>query len=331
MVKNGATIFVSRNLPKIIETRMQDLFNVHFNPLNRSLSSEELISYCQNHDVLVSTITDLLDKKTIEHLPNSIKLIAQFGNGVDNIDIEAASKRSIIVTNTPSAMSDDTADMAMALILSIPRRLVEGSQILIQQEWEGWSPNWMLGSRLKGKILGIIGLGRIGLAVADRAKSFGLDIYYYSRNRRPSQIEEKLDATWCESIDELIERVDIVSLHVPLTSESEKIMNRERLKKMKPDAILINVSRPELVDEAALIELLENGHLSGAGLDVFEHQNGINPRLVNLAKNNRVLLTPHMASATIEGRIEMGETVMINIKTFLDGHRPPNRILLEVG
>ncbi len=330
LLKNEASIFVTQKLPELIEARMNDLFNVQFNQHGRPLSEEELISGAKNHTVLLSTITDPLNKNVINRLPKTIKLIAQFGNGIDNIDIAAASKRSIVVTNTPSTMSEDTADMAMALMLSIPRRLVEGSQILTAtKQFSGWSPNWMLGRRLRGKSLGIVGLGRIGLAVATRAKAFGLDIHYYSRTRRPSQIEEQLNASWSTSLNQLIEKVDILSLHIPLTKQSEKIINRERLKLMKPDAILINVSRSELIDENALVEMIEKNHLSGAGLDVFEHQNGVNPKLLALAKDNKVLLTPHMASATLEGRIEMGETVLVNIKTFLDGHRPPHRILPE--
>ncbi|MCF6343277.1 MAG: D-glycerate dehydrogenase [Devosiaceae bacterium] len=330
MLKNEASIFVTQKLPELIEERMNDLFNVQFNQHGKPLSEEELIKSAKNHTVLLSTITDPLNKNVIKQLPKTIKLIAQFGNGIDNIDIAAASKRSIVVTNTPSTMSEDTADMAMALMLSIPRRLVEGSQILTAtKQFSGWSPNWMLGRRLKGKSLGIVGLGRIGLAVATRAKAFGLDIHYYSRTRRPSQIEEQLNANWSASLNQLIEKVDILSLHIPLTKQSEKIINSERLKLMKKGAFLINVSRSELIDENALVEMIEKNHLSGAGLDVFEHQNGINPKLLALAKDNKVLLTPHMASATLEGRIEMGETVLVNIKTFLDGHRPPHRILPE--
>ncbi len=330
MVKSDAKIFVTRNLPKTVQARMNDLFNVHFNPKDSELNIDELIENLQDCTVLVSTITDKLDSAVIERLPDNIKLIAQFGNGIDNIDIEAATKRSIVVTNTPSTMSEDTADMAMALILSIPRRLVEGSKIITsQKKWSGWSPNWMLGRRLKGKSLGIVGLGRIGFAVALRARAFGLNIHYYSRNRRPAQIEEELNAIWWPSLDDLLQNIDILSLHIPLTKESEKIIDKERLSLMKRDSFLINVSRSELIDEDALIEMIENGHLSGAGLDVFEHLGGINPKLLKLAEDNKVLLTPHMASATLEGRIEMGETVLVNIKTFLDGHRPPNRVLPE--
>ncbi len=325
---SGIDIFVTHRLPMVVETRMQDLFAVMFNPYDRILSTSEIIKAAEGSKVLVSTITDVLNEDVINRLPQSIKLIAQFGNGVDNIDVQAASKRSIIVTNTPSSMSEDSADMAMALIMSVPRRLVEGAQVLTTGEkWVGWSPNWMLGQRLKGKALGIVGLGRIGTAVVNRARAFGLDIHYHSRNRRPKQVEDELEATWHPTLDTMVKQVDILSLHVPLTKESEKLMDKRRLSLMKKGAFLVNVSRSELIDEAALIDLIETGHLSGAGLDVFEHQQGVNKKLIDLAKNNKVILTPHMASATLEGRIEMGETVLVNIKTFLDGHKPPHRVL----
>ncbi len=324
-----ARIFVTSRLPIKIENRMQDLFDVSINKREAGLSAKEIILASKDRQVLVSSITDSLDANLINALPNSIKLIAQFGNGVDNIDLKAANERSITVTNTPSVLTDDTADMAMALILALPRRLAEGAKVLTSgDKWNGWSPTWMLGSRIKGKSLGIIGMGRIGTAVAKRAKAFGLDIHYYSRSKRPSEIEEPLGAKYWSSLDEMLKTIDIVSLHTPLNSSSLKLMNKERLKLMKKDAFLINVSRPELLDEEALIEMIENEHLSGAGLDVFEHQNEINPKLLALAKNNKVLLTPHMASSTLEGRIEMGELVIVNIKTFLDGHKPPHRVLV---
>jgi glyoxylate reductase len=310
---------------------MQDLFDVEINQDDTFHSNDSLIKACKNKEVLVCSITDQLDKALINTLPKSIKLIAQFGNGVDNIDVEAASNRSITITNTPSVLTDDTADMAMALILALPRRLSEGARVLTSDnDWQGWSPTWMLGRRLKGKSLGIVGMGRIGTAVAQRAKAFGLNIHYYSRTKRPAEIEKPLNATYWRNLDEMLREVDIISLHTPHNKDSFNLMNKARLKSMKQGAFLINVSRPELIDENALVELIENEHLSGAGLDVFEHQNGINPKLIALAKNNKILLTPHMASATLEGRIEMGEIVIVNIKTFLDGHRPPHRVLPEI-
>jgi len=330
MSASTAKIFVTRHLPAPIGERMQALFTVTFNPLDKRLDAEALIAATAGHDVLVSTITDMIDAEVIARLPQSVRLIAQFGNGIDNIDVNAAHKRGIAVTNTPSVLTEDTADMAMALILSVPRRLTEGAAVIPRDgTWPGWSPTWMLGRRLGGKALGIVGMGRIGTAVARRAKAFGVAIHYYSRNRRPPQIEDPLEATYWPALDDMLEHVDIVSLHTPHTRDTYNLMNEERLMRMKRDAFLVNVSRPELIDEDALASLIESGHLSGAGLDVVNNRRHINPRLLALARDNRIVLTPHMASSTLEGRVEMGETVIVNIKVFLDGHNPPHRVLPE--
>ncbi len=329
MSEHRAEIFVTNRLPEPVESRMQTLFDVEINRDNITLSANELLERIGTRNVLVSSINDPLDAEFIARLPQSLKLIAQFGNGVDNIDLEAASKAGIIVTNTPSVLTEDTADMAMALILSVPRRLVEGAELVARDgDWPGWSPTWMLGRRLGGKALGIIGLGRIGAAVAARAKAFGLDIHYYSRSRRPAEIEEALEATYWPSLEEMLAHVDIVSVHTPHTKESFNLLDAKRLELMKKGAFVVNVSRRELVDEEALVALIEDGHLSGAGLDVFSHSEGINPALLKLAREHRVVLTPHMASSTLEGRIEMGETVILNIKIFMDGHNPPHRVLI---
>jgi len=325
-----ARICVSRRLPRSIEERMAALFDASFNADDMPFDSAELIGRLHGADVLVSSITDRIDAQTISAFPPSVKLIAQFGNGFDNINIEAAHAAGITVTNTPSVLTEDTADMAMALILSIPRRLNEGAQVLLKDgTWDGWSPTWMLGRRLGGKALGIVGLGRIGTAVARRARAFGLSIHYCGRSRKPVQVEETLGATWWESIEEMLAHVDIVSLHTPHTRDTFNILSADRLRAMRKGAVLVNIARPELVDEQALAELIEAGHLQGAALDVFEHQRGINPRLLALARAHKVVLTPHMGSATLEGRIEMGETVIVNIRTFLDGHPPPHRVLPE--
>lgn len=325
-------VLVTRRLPDAVEQRMQALFTVTRNPEDTPFAAESLVAAARGHDVLVPAINDPLDADVIAALPDSIRLIAQFGNGVDNIDVEAAHRRGIVVSNTPSVLTEDTADMAMALILSGPRRLVEGAQVLPRAgSWEGWAPTWMLGRRLGGKALGIVGMGRIGMAVARRARAFGLAIHYYSRTRRPAQVEEPLEATYWPKLDDMLAAVDIVSLHTPHTRESYNLLNRARLQLMKRDAYLVNLSRPELIDETALVELVESGHLSGAGLDVFASRDGINPRLLALAKQNRIVLTPHMASATLEGRIEMGETVIVNIRVFWDGDNPPHRVLPESG
>jgi glyoxylate reductase len=323
-------IFVTRRLPEQIEARMATLFDVTSKPVDGALSADAIIEGVAGKDVLVSSINDRIDAELIARLPKELKLIAQFGNGFDNIDIEAAYAAGLTVTNTPSVLTEDTADMAVMLMLALPRRLVEGAEVLPSTgEWPGWSPTWMLGRRLRGKALGIVGMGRIGTAVAHRARGFGLNIHYFSRHRRPPQIEETLGATYWESLDDMVGEVDIVSLHTPLSRSTHHILNADRLARMRQDAFVVNVSRPELVDEAALIGEIESGHLSGAALDVFESRNGIDPRLLQLARDNRVVLTAHMASATLEARLEMGETVIVNIRAFIDGAQPPHRVLPE--
>jgi glyoxylate reductase len=321
---------VTRRLPPPIEARMAELFETRFPAADHAMSPDELLGAVADADVLVSSITDRIDAELISKLPRSLRLIAQFGNGFDNIDIEAAYAAGLMVTNTPSVLTEDTADMAVTLMLALPRRLVEGAGVLERDgRWPGWSPNWMPGRRLRGKALGIVGMGRIGTAVATRARSFGLAIHYFSRHRRPPQVEEALGATYWAELDDMVAEVDIVSLHTPLTRATQHILNAERLARMRQGAWVVNVSRSELVDEPALIAGIESGHLSGAALDVFENRNGIDPRLLRLARDNKVVLTAHMASATLEARLEMGETVIVNIRAFIDGAQPPHRVLPE--
>lgn len=330
VTRDRAKIVVSRRLPEPVEARMAALFEVTFNQSDAPLDSTALLSTLSGADVLVSSITDRIDSEFIAQMQGSVKLIAQFGNGFDNINIEAAHAAGITVTNTPSVLTEDTADMAMALMLSVPRRINEGARVLLKDgTWPGWSPTWMLGRRLGGKALGIVGLGRIGTAVARRAKAFGLSIHYCGRTRKAPQIEESLGATYWASLDEMVEHVDIISLHTPHTRDTVDILSAERMKRLKPGAFVVNISRPELVDEDGLADLVASGHLSGAALDVFEHKKGANPKLLELARADKVMLTPHMGSATLEARIEMGETVIVNIRTFLDGHTPPHRVLPE--
>lgn len=330
MTSHKPKILVTRRLPASIEARMATLFETDVNEADVALTGDDILEGLAGKDVLVSTITDRIDAALIARLPPSVRLIAQFGNGVDNIDLEAAWAAGLTVTNTPSVLTEDTADMATALMLALPRRLVEGTQMLLRDRaWAGWSPTSMLGHRLRGKALGIVGMGRIGMAVASRARAFGLNIHYYSRNRRPPGVETPLEAQYWHDLDAMLAAVDIVSLHTPLTRDTHHILSAERLDAMKPGAFVINVSRPELLDETALIERLESGHLGGAALDVFENRNGINPRLLALAEANRVVLTAHMASATMEARVEMGEAVIVNIRAFMDGHQPPHRLLPE--
>ena len=324
-------ILVTRRLPAPVEARMATLFEAQFNRDDNALPQDAVIAALEGREVLVSSIADRLDAAFFTRIPKSVRLIAQFGNGVDNIDIEAAYAAGLTVTNTPSVLTEDTAAMAMVLMLALPRRLVEGTQLLLRDpHWEGWSPTWMLGRRLRGKALGIVGMGRIGAAVAQRARAFGLNIHYFSRSRRPPAVEEKLEATFWPDLDAMIAEVDIVSLHTPFTRDTFHILGAERLSRMKQDAMVVNVSRSELIDEEALVAEIESGHLSGAALDVFEYREGINPRLLALAEANKVVLTAHMASATLEARVEMGETVIVNIRAFIDGHQPPHRVLPEV-
>jgi len=317
-------VIVTRKLPDAIETRMRELFDTRLNVDDKPMSQAELIEAVQKADVLVPTITDKIDSKVIVRAGPNMKLIANFGAGVDNIDVKTALERGITVTNTPGVLTEDTADMTMALILAVPRRLVEGVKELESDHFHGWAPSWMLGNRIYGKRLGIVGMGRIGQAVARRAKAFGLQIHYHNRKPVHSDIEHELEATYWESLDQMLARMDIVSINCPHTPATYHLLSARRLKLMKPTAYIVNTARGEVIDENTLARMLEAGQLSGAGLDVFEHEPAVNPKLLK-AKN--VVLLPHMGSATIEGRIDMGEKVIINIKTFADGHKPPDRVI----
>src|SRR3954466_12628549 len=317
-------VVVTRKLPDSIETRMRELFEVELNLDDRPMSQAELAKAAQRADVLVPTVTDEIDAKVIEQAGDGLALIANFGNGVDNIDVPAAHKRGITVTNPPGVLTEDTADMTMALILAVPRRLAEGFEVLEHGKWEGWSPTWMVGHRIWGKRLGIIGMGRIGQAVARRARAFGMAIHYHNRRRGAPQIEEEIGATYWESLGQMLARMDILSINCPHTPGTFHLLSARRLKLMRREAIIVNTARGEVIDENALARMLEAGELGGAGLDVFEHEPAVNPRLL---KAKRAVLLPHMGSATLEGRVEMGEKVIINIKTWVDGHNPPDRVL----
>jgi glyoxylate reductase len=317
-------VIVTRKLPDAIETRMRELFDARLNVDDTPMSQADLIEAVQKADVLVPTITDRLDSKVIVRAGPNLKLIANFGTGVDNIDVKTALERGITVTNTPGVLTEDTADMTMALILAVPRRLVEGVKELEADHFQGWSPSWMLGHRIWGKRLGIIGMGRIGQAVARRAKAFGLQIHYHNRKPVHAEIEHELEATYWESLDQMLARMDMLSINCPHTPATYHLLSARRLKLMKPTAYIVNTSRGEVIDENTLARMLEGGQLAGAGLDVFEHEPAVNPKLLKL-KN--VVLLPHMGSATMEGRIDMGEKVIINIKTFADGHKPPDRVI----
>jgi glyoxylate reductase len=326
--KKKLTVVITRKLPDPVETRMRELFDARLNTDDHPMSEAELRAAMQEADVLVPTVTDRVTAEMIEGAGEQLKLIASYSNGVDHIDTSAAAKRGIIVTNTPNVLTEDTADMTMALILAVPRRLTEGAAILrASGKWAGWSPTWMLGRRIWGKRLGIIGMGRIGTAVARRAKAFGLSIHYHNRKRVDPKTEEQLEATCWESLDQMLARMDIISVNCPSTPASFHLLSARRLELLQPSAYIVNTARGDIIDEAAMIKLIKEGRIAGAGLDVFEHEPSVNIKLVRLAEQGKVVLLPHMGSATMEGRVEMGEKVIINIKTFMDGHRPPDRIL----
>jgi glyoxylate reductase len=326
--KKKPLVIVTRKLPDSVETRMRELFDARLNLDDKPMSQGELAEAAKVADVLVPTVTDRIDASVLGQAGDKLKLIANFGNGVDNIDVTTALQRGITVTNTPGVLTEDTADMTMALILAVPRRLAEGSAVLTtDKDWTGWTPTWMLGHRIWGKRLGIVGMGRIGQAVARRARAFGLQIHYHNRRRVAAQIEDELNATYWESLDQMLARMDIISINCPHTPGTYHLLSARRLKLLRPDAYIVNTARGEVVDENALTRMIEAGEIAGAGLDVFEHEPAVNPKLIRLARCGKVVLLPHMGSATIEGRIDMGEKVIINIKTFMDGHRPPDRVL----
>ena len=321
-------VVVTRKLPDSVETRMRELFDTQLNVEDKPMTPDQLAAAMRSADVLVPTVTDRIDAPILKEAGDRLKLIANFGNGVDNIDVAAAVARGITVTNTPGVLTEDTADMTMALILAVPRRLAEGAKTLTgDTEWTGWSPTWMLGKRIWGKRLGIVGMGRIGQAVARRAKAFGLQIHYHNRRRLPAEIEDELQATYWESLDQMLARMDIISINCPHTPATYHLLSARRLKQLRPQAYVVNTARGEVIDENALIRMVSAGELAGAGLDVFEHEPAVNPKLARLAREGKVVLLPHMGSATIEGRVDMGEKVIVNIKTFMDGHKPPDRVL----
>jgi glyoxylate reductase len=321
-------VVVTRKLPDSVETRMRELFDARLNLDDKPMSQTELGEVAKIADVLVPTVTDRVDAAVLGKAGEQLKLIANFGNGVDNIDVAAAHQRGITVTNTPGVLTEDTADMTMALILAVPRRLSEGAAVLTDEKrWTGWSPTWMLGHRIWGKRLGIVGMGRIGQAVARRARAFGLQIHYHNRRRVAPRIEEQLGATYWESLDQMLARMDIISINCPHTPATYHLLSERRLRLIRPEAYIVNTARGEVIDENALARLIADGKIAGAGLDVFEHEPAVNPKLLRLARSGKVVLLPHMGSATLEGRIDMGEKVIVNIRTFLDGHKPPDRVL----
>ena len=327
MAPRKPKVIVTRKLPDSVETRMRELFDAELNVSDEPMSRKALIEAVGRCDVLASTITDRIDAGLIEKAGERLKLIANFGAGVDHIDVAAATAKGIIVTNTPGVLTEDTADLTMTLMMVTLRRVIEGSNAVQSGEFNGWAPTWMLGRRITGKRLGIIGMGRIGTAVARRAKAFGLQIHYHNRKPVSSRVAEELEATYWDSLDQMLAQMDIISVHSPHTPATYHLLSGRRLKLLQKHAILINTARGEIIDETALADLLDSGGIAAVGLDVFEQEPRINPKLL---KNPNAVLLPHMGSATVEARVEMGEMVIINIKVWMDGERPPDRVLPQM-
>ncbi|MEC8728453.1 MAG: D-glycerate dehydrogenase [Pseudomonadota bacterium] len=324
MASRDHIVILTRKLPDSVETRMRELFNAELNSTDIPFTREELKQAVSRAHVLVPTVTDRIDEEIIAAAGPQLKLIASFGTGVDHIDLKAARRAGIIVTNTPGVLTEDTADVVMSLILSVPRRLAEGNALVRSGKWTGWAPTGMLGHRINGKRLGIIGLGRIGQAVARRARGFGMSIHYHNRHPVHPEIEQELEATYWQDIDQMISRMDIISINCPYTPETHHLLSRDRLSKIPQHSYLVNAARGGVVDEEALTELLAQGQIAGAGLDVYENEPQIPDALLTLPN---VVLLPHIGSATIEGRINMGDKVIINIRTYIDGHSPPDRVI----
>ncbi len=324
MPSKKPSVIVTRRLPDAVETRMRELFDTRLNLDDTPMSEAELIEAVQRCEVLVPTLTDRIDAAVLEQAGPQFKLIANFGNGVDHIDVRTAIARGLTVTNTPGVLTEDTADMTMALILAVPRRLVEAANVMHAGQFKGWTPTWMLGHRLRGKRLGIVGMGRIGQAVARRAVGFGLQIHYHNRKPVAAAIEQELQATYWESLDQMLARMDIVSINCPHTPATYHLLSARRLKLLKPSAYIVNTARGEIIDENILAEMIEDNLIAGAGLDVYENEPTVDPRLLKMPQ---VVLLPHTGSATIEGRIEMGEKVIVNIRSFVDFHKPPDRVI----
>jgi len=324
MPSSRLSVVVTRRLPEVVETRLKELFDVELREPDTKMSREELAAAMARADVLVPCVTDQIDAGLLAQAGERLKLIANYGAGIDHIDVETARRRGILVSNTPGVVTEDTADMTIALMLAVTRRIPEGLARMQAGDWSGWAPMAHLGGRIGGRRLGILGMGRIGQAVARRARVFGMQIHYHNRRRLRPEVEADLEATWWESLDQMIARMDIISVNCPHTPSTFHLLNARRLKLLKPTAVVVNTSRGEVIDENALTRGLRAGEIAGAGLDVFEHGHEVNPRLRELPN---VVLLPHMGSATVEGRIEMGEKVIINIKTFADGHRPPDQVV----
>jgi glyoxylate reductase len=323
-VSSKVKVVVTRKLPDAVETRMMELFDTRLNLNDIALTHEELIMAVQSAEILVPTVTDNIDAEVINSAGDQLKMIANFGAGVDHVDLTAAAEKGIIITNTPDVLTEDTADLTMALVLMTPRRMGECERFVRAKEWSGWTPTFMMGNRINGKRLGIIGMGRIGTAVAERARGFGLAVHYHNRHRVNEELERELEVTYWENLDQLLTHMDIVVVTCPSTPATYHLLSEQRLKLMQPHSYVVNTSRGNIIDETALVSLLEQGLIAGAGLDVFENEPAIHPKLYDM---ENVVILPHIGSSTIEGRVAMGERVIVNAKTFIDGHKPPNRVL----
>ncbi len=324
MPEPNPVVVVTRQLPDRVETRMMELFDSALNADDRPLTGDEIIAACAQADVLVPTVTDKITGELIDALPDRLKLIANFGVGVNHIDLAACEARGVTITNTPGVLTEDTADMTLALLLAAPRRLMEGDRLVRSGGWTGWTPTFMIGDRIAGKRLGIIGMGRIGQAVARRARGFNMSIHYHNRNRVHADVEAELEATWWQDLDQMLAHMDYISVNCPLNTETHHLLSEKRLRLLQPHAFVVNTARGEIIDEAALARLLAEGAIAGAALDVYEREPDVEPGLMKL---DNVVLAPHLGSATREGRIAMGEKVMINIRAFADGHTPPDRVI----
>ncbi|MGB0658739.1 MAG: 2-hydroxyacid dehydrogenase [Mangrovicoccus sp.] len=324
MADQRLKVVVTRRLPEEVEKRLCDLFDTTLREDDTPMTKMELIEAVKTADVLVPTVTDQIDAGVIAHAGPQMKLFASYGAGVDHIDVSTARQRGILVSYTPNVVTEDTADMTMGLILAVTRRIPEGLSIMNSGKWAGWAPTALLGGRVNGRRLGILGMGKVGQAVARRALAFGMEIHYHDLRRAHEAVETEISARFWEDLDEMVRRVDILSVNCPSTPETFHLMNARRLKLMKPSAVIVNTARGDVIDEKAMTRMLRAGELAGAGLDVFERGAEITPELRDLSN---VVLLPHMASATHEGRVEMGEKVIINIKTFADGHRPPDQVI----
>lgn len=321
-------VVVTRHLLPEVEARMAELFEATLNPADCPLTREELAAAMRGSDVLVPTVTDRIDAELIAAAGSDLKLIASFGAGTDHIDLAAAFACGIIVTNTPGVFTDDTADIAMQMIIGLPRRVREGIALVRRGEWTGWTPTALLGSQLAGKVLGIVGMGRIGQAVAHRARAFGLEIAYHNRKRLPAAVEQMLGARYAETLDALVAEADILTLHCPANADSRHMIDARRIALMKPGASLVNTARGDLVEQEALIAALQDGRLGGAGLDVYPEEPTVDPRLLAIPN---VMTLPHIGSATCEGRAESGHKVIANIRAWADGHRPPDQVLTSLA